>query len=278
MSTSSSETMAVEARDDIAGVTTDDRAGSDSAEMMLAFAGPNGAFDAQIRRRDRRSAMDDYHRACARYTTAVRAAEQSQTRAEVRYRDEVAAVRDEAQQVVDARDAAVRRASDTSRLIADVDKACFDIWRKLGNCVGSKRLGAVPEPCGGEHLTTVAQLHKHMVSTRDTVTGASRGDLPFPLPRITTLFAVMSGVISALLATWCAELLVGTSVTGENAQALVQAAALAVVFLGFFAGIPVFAGWLSVWHGVKPAPIHVAACVAGSLATLLILVPLFLVE
>ena len=217
------------------------------------------------------SPMDIYRAACARYTSAVVDASNRRDSAAARYRAEVNEVRDGAQQAVAGRDQAAREADAAKKLVAETDDASADIWRRLTAYIGTKHTGMTPPPDSSEPLESAAEVRSLLARTKRTIALVQRGELPFAPPKRALPVAAIVGAIVGAAAAIGAGLLLGGG--SANVQAMRQAAALVVVFVGVFAGIPIVTGWLAVRHRIRARPVHIGACIGGALVAIFVLAP-----
>lgn len=217
--------------------------------------------------------MKMYQAACERYAQAVLTAQRDREAAEERYRDEVATVRQSAEHVVAVREQTAREAAAATELVAETDDACSEMWRRLGVYVGNQRLGLTPPPGAGEGVQSAAEVREGIQRAQRIIALAQRGELPFAPPKHAVWFAACVGAVVGALAAWGAGILSQAAGSGDGADAIGHAAALAVLFLGAFAAVPVVAGWLSTRHRMGARPVHVAACVLGAGAAMCGLAP-----
>ena len=218
---------------------------------------------------------DAYRAACARYTRAVRAAQQSRSTAEHRYRAEVDGVRAVAQRAVAEREAAARSAVDANRMVAQTDDTAVELWRRLSTYVGDKRLGPTPPPDDTVTATGAAAVTAALKRTRMALATVQRGELPFGPPRHAVGIAAAVGAGCGLVAGAVAMLLLGVD-GDDSTRAVWRAAGLVVLFLGCIAGIPVVGSWLSVRHRVGLGAGHIAATVGAAVVTVAVLSPLLM--
>ena len=222
-------------------------------------------------------AMETYRAACARYTTAVVNATRTRDEAAERYRRDANEVKETARTAVAERDAAAREAASAKKFITEVDDACADIWRRLGSYIGPKHTVVPPPPDNTDAFDSADEVTALLERTRRTIALVQRGEVPFEPPKRAVAVAAGIGVAVGLLAAVGAGLLLSGSGGSDNALALSRAAALVVIFLGAFAGIPVLSGWLATQHRVGPRPVHIGACIGGAVAAMCASAPFTLV-
>lgn len=216
--------------------------------------------------------MRTYRLACKRYTEAVVSATTTRDEAAERYRREAAEVKETAEQAVAERDAAVREAVAAKKLITEVDDACADVWRRLGSYIGPKHTVITPPPGTAGDTSSSTDVKAMLERTRRTIALVQRGEVPFAPPAHAVVVAAVIGLVTGALAAIGAGLLLSDAADG-HAQALSQAAALVVVFVGAFLGIPVLSGWLATRHRIGPRPIHIGAVIIGAVAAMCALAP-----
>lgn len=216
--------------------------------------------------------MATYRAACQRYTKAVVAATATRDEAAERYRRAAVEVKETAEQAVAERDAAVREAVTAKRLIGDVDDTCADVWRRLGTYIGPKHTVITPPPGTADDVESFADVKALVERARRTIALVQRGEVPFEPPKHAVVVAAVVGLVTGVLAAVGAGLLLGDS-ADTHTQALRQAAALVVIFVGVFVGIPVLSGWLATRHRVAPRPIHIGSVIVGAIVALIVLAP-----
>lgn len=216
--------------------------------------------------------METYRLACERYTKAVVSATRSRDEAADRYRREAAEVKETAQQAVAERDTAMRDAVAAKKLVTEIDDTCADIWRRLGSYIGPKYTVITPPPGTAEDVSGVTDVKAMVERTRRTIALVQRGEVPFEPPKHAVPVAAVIGLVIGVLAAIGAGMLLSDSKDGHT-QALSQAGALVVVFIGAFAGIPVLSGWLATRHRIGPRPIHIGACIVGAVVAMCAMAP-----
>lgn len=170
------------------------------------------------------------------------------------------------------RDAAVRESVAARKLVTEVDDACADVWRRLGSYIGPKHTVITPPPGTAAEVTTAAEVEAMVERTRRTIALVQRGEVPFAPPKHAVPVAAVIGLVTGVLAAVGAGLLLSDA-ADDHSRALSQAAALVVVFIGAFAGIPVLSGWLATRHRIAPRPIHIGAVIVAAVVAMCAMAP-----